>query len=92
MFELIGIAAAWSAAFLGFAKTREFVRNRLRFVDGVHRASAPLKAGGAALLVAAPIVWVLPVVGPPTAILFSFAVGAGVVAGRRDIRKQLPGH
>jgi hypothetical protein len=92
MFALIGFIATCSAAILGFAKTREFVRNRLRFVDAVHRPSAPLKAGGAALLVATPIVWVLPVVGPPTAILFSVAVGAGVVAGRRDIRNQLPGH
>jgi hypothetical protein len=91
MFELIGIAAAWSAAILGFAKTREFVRNRLRYVDSVHGASAPVKAGGAALLIAAPIVWVLPVVGAPTAILFGAAVGVGVLAGSRDIRKRLPG-
>jgi hypothetical protein len=92
MFELIGLAAAASAALLGFAKTREFVRNRLRYVDSVHRISAPIKAGGAALLVAAPIVWVLPIVGAPTAILFGAAVGAGVVAGSRDIRKRLPGY
>ena len=91
MFEFIGFAAACSAAILGFAKTREFVRNRLRYVDSVHSASAPVKAGGAALLVAAPIVWVLPVVGAPTAILFGAAVGAGVLAGSRDIRKRLPG-
>ena len=90
MLELVGFAAAWSAAIIGFVKTRDFVRSRLRYVDGVHRASAPVKAGGAALLIATPIVWILPFVGPPTAILFGAAVGAGVVAGRRDIRKQLP--
>jgi hypothetical protein len=90
MLELVGFAAAWSAAIIGFVKTREFVRNRLRYVDAVHRTSAPLKAGGAALLLATPIVLPLPVVGVPTAILFGVAVGAGVVAGRRDIRRQLP--
>lgn len=92
MFELIGLAATISAAILGFAKTREFVRNRLRYVEAVHRASAPFKAGGAAALAAVPIVWVLPVIGGPTAVLFGAAVGMGVVAGSRDIRKRLPGY
>jgi hypothetical protein len=91
MFELIGLAAAASAAVLGYAKTREFVRNRLRFVEAVHNASAPLKAGGAAALLATPVVIVLPIVGIPTALLFGIAVGAGVRAGSKDIRKQLPG-
>ena len=91
MFELVGLAAAVSAAVLGYAKTREFVRNRLRYVDGVHDFSAPLKAGGAAALAAAPVVWLLPIIGAPTAIIFGAAVAAGVRAGSRDIRKQLPG-
>ena len=91
MLGMIAFAATVSAVVLGFAKTREFVRNRLRFVEGVHSSSAPLKAGGAALLLAAPVVWLLPVIGAPTAILFGAAVGAGVRAGSRDIRTRLPG-
>ena len=91
MLGMIAFAATVSAVVLGFAKTREFVRNRLRFVEGVHSSSAPLKAGGAALLLAAPVVWLLPVIGAPTAILFGAAVGAGVRAGSRDIRNRLPG-
>lgn len=90
MFELIGFAAAASASVLGYAKAREFVRNRLRYVEGVHDASASWKAGGAALLVAAPIVWLLPFIGAPSAIVFGVAVGAGVRAGSKDIRKTLP--
>lgn len=90
--EFVGLAAALSAALLGFAKTREFVRSRLRYVESVHRATAPFKAGGAAVLIAAPVVWLLPVVGAPTALLFGAAVAFGVRAGSRDIRKQLPGH
>ena len=91
MLGMIAFAATVSAVVLGFVKTREFVRNRLRYVEGVHSASAPLKAGGAALLLAAPVVWVLPVVGAPTAVLFGAAVFAGVRAGSRDIRNRLPG-
>jgi hypothetical protein len=90
MLGMIAFAATVSAVVLGFAKTREFVRNRLRYVEGVHSSSAPLKAGGAALLLAAPVVWLLPVIGAPTAILFGAAVGAGVRAGSRDIRNRLP--
>jgi hypothetical protein len=91
VFELVGIAAASSAAVIGFSATREFVRKRLRYVEAVHNASAPFKAGGAAVLLAAPVVLLLPIVGAGTALLFGAAVFGGVVAGRRDIRKRLPG-
>jgi len=91
MFELIGVVAAFSASIIGYIKTRDFVRTRLRYVEAVHSPSAPLKAGGAALLVAVPAVWLLPFVGAPTAVIFSAAVASGLVAGRRDIRKRLPG-
>ena len=91
LFEMVGLLAAGSASVLGYVKSREFVRNRLRYVEGVHDVSASLKAGGAALLVATPVVWVLPFIGAPTAILFGAAVAAGVRAGSRDIRRRLPG-
>jgi hypothetical protein len=90
MLGMIAFAATVSAVVLGFVKTREFVRNRLRFVEAVHAPSAPIKAGGAAMLLAAPVVWVLPVVGFPTAALFGLAVFLGVRAGSRDIRNRLP--
>ena len=91
MFELLGLAAAGSAAVLGYVKTRDFVRDRLRYVDRVHEPSAAFKAGGAALLVATPIVWLVPFIGAPTAILFAFSVAAGVRSGSNEIRKRLPG-
>lgn len=91
MFELIGMLAAGSAALIGYLKSRQFVRERLRYVEGVHDTSASLKAGSAAILVATPIVWLVPFIGAPTAILFGIAVGAGVKAGSRDIRRKLPG-
>lgn len=92
MFELIGLVAALSAAFLGYVKTRQFVRDRLRYVDGVHDFSAALKAGLAATLIGAVVVAFVPFIGAPTALLFGLAVGAGVRAGSNDIRKRLPGY
>jgi hypothetical protein len=69
MLGFIAFAATISAVVLGFAKTREFVRKRLRYVEAVHSSSAPFKAGGAAMLLAVPVVWVLPIVGAPAAVL-----------------------
>lgn len=91
MIELLAVLAAGSSAVLGYSKTREFVRTRLRFVDAVHSTSAPFKAGAAATLAAAAAVSVIPFIGAGTAIIFGIAVGSGVAAGRRDIRRQLPG-
>lgn len=91
MFELFGLLIAGAAAATGYIKTRDFVRRRLRFVDAVQRGSAPILAGGVAAVAAAPVVWVLPLVGAGTALLFGISVGAGVRAGSRDIRRLLRG-
>jgi hypothetical protein len=90
MMELIGFLVAWAAAFVGYSKARGFVKNRLRYVEGVHRWSAPWKAGALAALVTMPVAWVLPFISGATGILFGTAVGLGVAAGRRDIRRRLP--
>jgi hypothetical protein len=41
------------------------------------------------MLIAAPVVWLLPLIGKGTAILFGLGVGAGVSSGAKDIRKRL---
>lgn len=89
MFELIGLAAAAGAAAFGYIRSRTFVARRLRFVDAVQAPAAPLVAGAAALVLATPVVWALPVVGGGTALLFGVAVGAGTRAGVREIRRGL---
>lgn len=91
MIELILLGVAGAGALAGYVKTRQFVRDRLRFVDAVHRRSAPFVAGGAAAIAAAPVAWVLPVIGGGSAVLFGAAIGWGVVKGRRDIERLPPG-
>jgi hypothetical protein len=88
--ELIGFVIAWAAAFVGYTKTRAFVKNKLRYVDSLHRSTAPWKAGIVAALIATPIAWALPIVTTASAVLFGTAVGFGVAAGRRDLRRGLP--
>jgi hypothetical protein len=87
--ELIGLAATAGATAVGYYQARHWVQARLRYVDAVHSRAAPLVAGSAAALVAAPVVAILPVVGIGTAILFGVGVGAGVAAGARNIRRRL---
>jgi hypothetical protein len=86
---MIGLAITLAVALIGYWQAKQFVRSKLRFVDAVHKASAPLLAGIAAVAVAMPVVWVLPLVGTGTAIAFGASVALGVNAGARDIRKRI---
>ncbi|HEX8724959.1 MAG TPA: hypothetical protein VF737_06200 [Gemmatimonadaceae bacterium] len=89
MFQFIGFAATVAATVFGYLTARRFVENRLRYVDAVHTLKAPIIAGVVAGLVAAPIVWLLPLVGGGTAILFGAGVAFGVANGSREVRKRL---
>jgi hypothetical protein len=86
MFELIGLAATAGAGIFGYIKTRSFVSRRLRYVESVQNGLAPVIAGTAAAVVAAPVVALLPIIAAPTAIIFGLGVGAGTAAGVRHIR------
>jgi hypothetical protein len=88
MFGMIAFAAAIAATVFGYLQSRSFVRRRLAYVDAVHNALAPILAGGAAFIVAIPVVGLLPLVGGGTALLFGAGVGAGVAAGARDTRHR----
>lgn len=89
VFQFIGFAATVAATVFGYLTARRFVENRLRYVDAVHTLKAPIIAGVVAGLVAAPIVWLLPLVGGGTAILFGAGVAFGVANGSREVRKRL---
>jgi hypothetical protein len=89
VFTIISMAIALAVAVFGYFEARSFVQSKLRFVDAVHHFAAPLLAGVAAMLVAAPVVWLLPLIGKGTAILFGLGVAAGVSSGARGLRKQI---
>lgn len=91
MLELILMGGSVLATLGGYFKARQFVRDRLRFVDAAQTPRAPVAAGAVAALAAGPVVWLLPVIGVPTALIFGVGVGWGVHHGQRDIRRrQLP--
>jgi hypothetical protein len=89
MLELLGLIAASTAAVAGYTRSRQFVVQRLRYVDAVRSPVAPVVAGAAAAAVAMPIVWVVPLIGGGTALLFGAAVGLGTRAGVNRISRAL---
>lgn len=90
MLFVLSFLAGTALAMAGYTLARSFVTRRLRYVDAVHTAFAPIIAGVGAALLALPIMAILPIVGAGTALGFGIAVGAGVSAGSRDVRRRLP--
>lgn len=90
MFGILAYAASLAVTIVGYTQARTFMRERLRFVTAAQSGWAPILAGGGAMLVAAPVVALLPFIGAGTAIAFGLSVGFGVFNGQRDIRRTLP--
>lgn len=88
MIELLILGGAVGGISAGYIKVRHFVRDRLRFVDEVQRPVAAVGTGVVAALAAAPVVWLLPVVGAGTAVVFGAGMGLAVSHGAKDVRKQ----
>jgi hypothetical protein len=87
MWDLIAFAASIAATAFGYITARTFVREKLRYVDAAQTRRAPFIAGVVAWAIAMPLVWILPLVGPATALLFGVSVAIGVRSGARDIKE-----
>lgn len=70
----------------GYVVSRNFVRRRLRFVDGIHTPWAPVIAGGVAFLLAWPLA-LLPMVTAGPAVCFGLGIGLGTASGARHVRR-----
>ena len=90
MFTLLAYAASLAVTFVGYSQARAFMRQRLRFTGAAQSMWAPVIAGVGAMVIALPVVALLPLVGTGTAIAFGASVGFGVANGQRDIRRNLP--
>ena len=86
MFTMIAFIIATIAAIFGYSTAKRFVRDRLRFVEGAHKAATPFIAGIGAYLVALVVVGLLPIVGIGTAITFALSVALGAAAGSREVK------
>lgn len=71
----------------GYISIKRFVRERLRFVDGIQKPGVPLLAGIATAMAMVIPVALLPIVNVATAAIVGIGVGSGVAAGRRELKK-----
>lgn len=74
------------AGITGYLMARNFVRNRLRFVDAIHAPWAPLVAGAAGFVLAWPVA-LLPLLGTAPAVVFGLGIGLGTAKGARMVRR-----
>jgi hypothetical protein len=74
------------AGIAGYFLARNFVRNRLRFVDAVYSPFTPLLAGAVAAIIAWPLA-LLPLLHVTTAVVFGIGVGFGTATGARTLRR-----
>jgi hypothetical protein len=91
MFEgiwgLLSLAVTFVVGVAAFSLTREFVRNRLRFVDAVKHPAVPWIVGGSVVLLASPIAALLPLVTTITAAVAGLATGLGTASGVKALRR-----
>jgi hypothetical protein len=86
MIEFAFLAAAGAGMGISYVRIRDFVRDRLRFVDSAQRRSTPWVAGVGAVLAASPVVAFLPILGGGTAIVFGIVVGTAVKSGQKQVK------
>lgn len=70
----------------GFVIARNFVVNRLRFVDAIRSPVFPWVAGLGAALVTWPVVALLPVLTTITSAIFGLGTGLGTRSGVRALK------
>jgi hypothetical protein len=86
MFGWLYIAVTTVAMIAGFVIARNFVRRRLRFVDGIRSPAAPWIAGLGVALVAWPAA-ALPLITTTTTTLFGVAAGFGTASGVKALKR-----
>ncbi len=91
MLGLIALTMTVAATVVGYLQARDFVVRRLTYVDAVHRPRTALLAGLGAGALAAPVAWIVPLIGTGTALLFGAGVGMGVRNGARMLRRRVRG-
>jgi hypothetical protein len=72
---------------VGYLLARNFVRNRLRFVDAVQTPWAPLAAGTLAFVLTWPLA-LLPLLSAAPGVIFAVGIGFGTLSGARMIRRD----
>ena len=84
MFGLLAAGIAGICGVYTHLQSRKFVGQRLRYTSLVEKPALGLFAGVVAMVVAPPVVAILPIVGAGTAMAIGAGVGTGVALGVKD--------
>ena len=87
LFTVIGMIVTGAGALFAFGLAREYVRNRLRFVDAVRHPLTPWITWLGATVILIPIVAILPMVGFGTAVLVGGAAALGTSSGVKALKR-----
>lgn len=87
LFSLIGLVVTAAGGIFAFGLAREYVRNRLRYVDAVRHPLAPWVTWFVATIILIPVVAILPLVGAGTAVLVGGAAGLGTSSGVKALKR-----
>jgi hypothetical protein len=87
MIGLIAAGVAGAVGVIGHIKSRHFVGQKLRYTSLVEKPMLGLWVGAGAVVVAAPVVALLPIVGAGTALALGAGVGTGVALGVGDAKE-----
>lgn len=87
VFSLIGFLVTAAAALFAFGLARQYVRNRLRYVDAVRHPLAPWITALIVTIVLIPVVLILPLVGTGSALLVGGAAGLGTSSGVKALKR-----
>jgi len=87
MFGLLAAGIAGISGVYTHLQSRKFVGKRLRYTSLVEKPALGLFAGVIAMVIAAPVVAILPIVGAGTAMAIGAGVGTGVALGVRDSKE-----
>jgi hypothetical protein len=87
LFSLVGFVVTIGGALFAFGVAREYVRNRLRYVDAVRHPLAPWIAFFVATVILIPVVAILPLVGFGTALIVGGATGVGTASGIKALKR-----
>lgn len=87
--NIIGLIIAVGGGLFAFGMAREFVRNKLRFVDGVQNPAVPWVVGAVCIAAAGIITGILPlhIIGFGTAIVVGGAAGLGTASGVKALKR-----
>lgn len=87
LFTLVGFVVTAGAAIFTFGMAREYVRNRLRYVDAIRNPMVPWIVGFVSTVALLVVVAILPFVGAGSALLVGGATGLGTSSGVKALKR-----